>query len=136
MLVKKHIDSLFSKDFFLKKLPKNIHVVLFLDTPLLKYITNIESCYLQNKLFLKNSCIIDVKQDLHTRKRQEIIYSNLASKYNNIYIFDPFPYLYEENEFFDPIIKDNKYKMTDWNYMDVLFLKDLLFGPMSKLIKN
>ncbi len=135
-LNEKSINFLNNFEFFLKKLPKNIHVVLFLDTPLLKYITNIESCYLQNKLFLKNSCIIDVKQDLHTRKRQEIIYSSLANKYNNIYIFDPFPYLYEENEFFDPITKDNKYKMTDWNHMDVLFLKDLLFDPMSKLIKN
>jgi peptidoglycan/LPS O-acetylase OafA/YrhL len=135
-LNEKSINFLYNFGFFLKKLPKNIHVILFLDTPLLKYITNIESCYLQNKLFLKNSCIIDLKQDLHTRKRQEIIYSNLASNYNNIYVFDPFPYLYAEDKFFDPITKDNKYKMTDWNHMNVWFLKDLLFNPLSKLINN
>ena len=122
-------------DFFIKLVrSKDGMVILFIDTPLLKYITPIENCYFQEKLFKLNDCLITFNQDQKTAEQQIEIYKNLKLKNENVFIFNPNTFLFKDGVF-NPISKISNYKMIDWNHLDRKYSKEVLTNPFLNFLK-
>lgn len=106
-----------SREWFAFLEEKGVRVLLILDSPLLSYITSIETCYLQKQLFGETSCSVSYEQDLHTRTRQEIVFRALQEEFELVSVYDPLPILFQSDKYFDPITSDHKFKMVDWNHL-------------------
>jgi hypothetical protein len=96
-----------------------MRVIFFGDTPLLSQITAIESCLLQTRLFGHNDCVVNRAQDLHTRRRQDLLFRSLADEFDNAVFYDPAPYLYDGEARFDPIAPNGSLRMIDWHHLTV-----------------
>jgi hypothetical protein len=97
---------------------KGVKVILILDTPLLSYVTTVQTCALQQRLWGSNSCTVKIEQDRHTRKRQELAFEELRARFpSSIFVFDPLPYLYGSKTEFNPVTEGGAYRMLDWNHL-------------------
>ena len=135
-LGKKAVNLKNNLDFFIKSVhKKGGTVILIVDTPLLKYITPIENCYLQEKIFRTNDCSVKFDQDKKTAENQVSIYENLKFVNTNVFIFNPNIFLYE-NQFFNPISQYFEYKMVDWHHLNQIYSKEILTRPFLNFLKN
>jgi hypothetical protein len=75
---------------------KEVKVILILDTPLLSYVTTVQTCALQQRLWGSNSCTVKIE---------------------SIFVFDPLPYLYGSEPEFNPVAEGGAYRMLDWNHL-------------------
>ncbi|MCB0392209.1 MAG: acyltransferase, partial [Bdellovibrionales bacterium] len=112
--------------FFNQLSKKNVKTIFIRDSPLMRVVATASSCALQIKLFNKSLCQIHLKQDLHTRKMQDLAFDNIKSFYNStIFIWDPMPYIYNGNAKLDVLDKNGDYNMVDWNHITKKKSEDL-----------
>jgi peptidoglycan/LPS O-acetylase OafA/YrhL len=98
---------------------RGMRVIFFGDTPLLSQVTAIESCLLQTRLFGYNDCVVNRTQDLHTRRRQDLLFRSFADEFDNAAFYDPAPYLFDGEAMFDPIAPNGNLRMIDWHHLTV-----------------
>lgn len=96
---------------------KRVQVILIRDTPLMRVVATSPSCYLQIKMFGQSICKVDKKQDLHTRKRQDLAYDTLASSNTSVMTWDPLPYMYGDADTLEVVDGDGNYLMWNWNHI-------------------
>ena len=95
-----------------------VHVYLVLDAPLLNDVNSLEKCAYLNGKFGTNPCVIAKRQDIHTRKRQEIIFNELAKNHPDVFtVLDVSPSLYGDQSHFNPIAEDGSYRMFDRHHL-------------------
>lgn len=94
-----------------------VKVLLIRDTPLMSVTATSSSCLLQVKMFGRSVCRVAENQDLHTRYRQDYLYSKLHSNLRNVYTWDPQSLMYGENEWVDVVDSHGEYIMMDWNHI-------------------
>lgn len=92
-------------------------LLLIQDTPLMANIATSPSCKLQTVVFGESSCRVSLEQDLHTRKRQDMLYNDIIQHYKNSCIWDPLPNLYLGKKYFEVTNKQGEYRMLDWNHL-------------------
>ena len=112
---------------------KGVKILFIKDTPLMNSITTSETCYFQLLFIGKSTCTIDKDQDLHTRKRQDIVFDNLKDKLKNTYIFDPLDIIYKNRTSLDVIDEKNNYIMKDWMHISE-YQSRLLINSLKKKI--
>ncbi|EBA11217.1 acyltransferase family protein [Roseobacter sp. CCS2] len=97
---------------------REVRLILVLDTPLLSYITQVETCALQVRLWGTTACTVSKQQDLRTRSRQQTSFEAVAAKFENmVTIVDPADVFFANGNNFNPIAEDGSYRMIDWNHL-------------------
>lgn len=97
---------------------KEIRVFLIEDGPLLSEIdTSLESCMYRHKLGKNNICKISIFQDIHTRKRQSLVFEKISKEFPDTTVIDYLPALYQNKEYFSPISNDGEYLMFDRHHL-------------------
>lgn len=95
-----------------------VRVYLVLDAPLLNDVSSLEKCAHLNGKFGTNPCVIAQEQDLHTRKRQEMVFNRLAKDHPDVFtVLDVSPSLYGDQSHFNPIAEDGSYRMFDRHHL-------------------
>jgi peptidoglycan/LPS O-acetylase OafA/YrhL len=111
---------------WLKRLEaQGVQVVFAGDTPQLAFLTAVETCWFQSQLFGANECAVTVRQDLHTRYRQNRVFETLAAEFPNVHFYDPTAYFFGDSGVFDPIAPDGRYRMIDDNHLTMEFAQSL-----------
>lgn len=97
---------------------KGVRLILVLDTPLLSYKTQVETCALQVHLWGSTVCTVSKQQDLRTRTRQQDAFEAVAAEFKHtVTVIDPAIVLYADDKDFNPIAADGSYRMIDWNHL-------------------
>jgi hypothetical protein len=96
---------------------KGVKIILVRDTPLMNVVATSPSCLLQIKLLGQSICRVRRTQDLHTRKRQDIVFDALKNESRSVFIWDPSPYIYENRDFLEVVDAAGIYVMWDWNHV-------------------
>lgn len=109
-------EEYFSKyvDLFVAK---GVKVLLIRDTPLMSVVAASEACNLQVKLFGESVCRVSKEQDLHTRKKLDVVYDNLRSRYAGIYVWDPLAVMYSDGGYVDVVDETGQYIMMDSHHI-------------------
>src|SRR5206468_2873700 len=84
---------------------------------LMKIVATSPSCALQVKLFGESGCRIDLAQDLHTRRRQDLAFGSLSRTEPNVLTWDPLPIVYNNRAWLDVVDDSGHYTMYDWNHL-------------------
>ncbi len=72
-----------------------IKIFLVKDGPFISKITNVEKCALNFSRNTSPLCSVSLVQDLHTRKRQDLVFQRLEDKFSkNLVVLDYLPILY------------------------------------------
>lgn len=109
---------------------KGVKIIFVRDTPLMNAVATSPSCLLQIKLLGQSICRVQRTQDLHTRQRQDAVFDALENKSRNVYIWDPLPYIYKNNDFLEVVDEAGIYVMWDWNHVTAYQLE--LLAPWFK----
>jgi len=110
-------------------------VILVKDTPLMRVVSTSSSCMLQIQLFGRSECRIGIEQDLHTRRRQDIVFDRLVSSTKGVYEWDPLPLIYRDRPYFDVADEKGRYLMWDWNHITE-YQSRLLADPFQSFIQK
>jgi hypothetical protein len=92
---------------------KGMPVYLIKDGPLLSDAdTTLEGCLLEFTQHGGRACPIDIRQDVHTRYLQSLVFDKLAEEFENVHAIVYLPVLYR-NDVFSPISEEGGYLMFD-----------------------
>jgi len=114
---------------------RGIKTVLVKDTPLMSVRATSATCLLQIKLTGASVCRVSRAQDLHTRKRQDVVFDALAGRSRMIVTWDPLPFMYMDRKVFDVVDGGGRYLMADWNHISV-FQSELLAPEFRRFIEQ
>ncbi len=106
---------------------KGGNVFILRDTPLMSFVMPTPACNLQINLFGTSSCQVSLKQDLHTRKRQDMAYNMLIKQYPKTCDWNPLPPLYKDKTYIDVVDDKGNYIMWDWNHITAEKSENLAF---------
>jgi hypothetical protein len=106
---------------------KGVKIVLIRDTPLMSVVATSPSCLLQIRLLGQSICRVRRTQDLHTRRRQDLVFDALKNGSRSVFIWDPSPYIYKNKDFLEVVDESGSYVMWDWNH--VTAYQSELFAP-------
>ena len=94
-----------------------VKVVLIKDTPLMSVVAASEACKLQLQIFGRSVCRVSKAQDLHTRKRLDLVYQGLLEKNKAVFTWDPFDFMYSADGYADVVDDVNEYVMMDSHHI-------------------
>ena len=98
-------------------LAKGGRVLLIRDTPLMSVVAKSEACKLQIHFLGESICRVSKEQDLHTRRRLDLVYDRLLSGSVNVYDWDPFDLIYPAKGYVDVVDESGRYVMMDSHHI-------------------
>ncbi len=114
---------------------RGVKKLLIYDTPMMAYEITAQSCVVQTKLGGENLCRVSKAQDLHTRKRQEMAYSEFKKNIPDIVFWDLINTVYGKNTHHDILDDEGDYLMRDMNHISNKLAKRLKPGLQTAIEK-
>lgn len=92
-------------------------VYLVKDGPLLAGTVSLERCARLRASGDNQHCSVSVEQDLHTRRRQDLVFDQLSEEFDGVEVLDIQPILYRGSSFFNPFDEQGNYRMFDLHHI-------------------